>query len=114
MYERKHEPKASRNTFARRMARHVLAGVGLSLFALLVGMAGYHWLEGLRWVDAFLNAAMIVTGMGPTTPMQTDGGKIFAGVYAIFAFIVYVGNLGIILAPVAHRILHHFHLDEDS
>jgi hypothetical protein len=114
MYERKNESKASRNIFAWRMARHILMGLSLSVFALGIGMIGYRVIENLSWVDAFFNASMIVTGMGPTAQVQSDAGKIFSGLYAIFAFIVYVSNLGIILAPVAHRILHHFHLDEDS
>ena len=114
MYERKKSPLASRRSFAMRMARHILASIGLSLITLAIGMLGYHLLEEMSWVDAFVNAAMIVTGMGPTTPLHTDAGKIFAGVYAIFAFVVYVGNMGIILAPVTHRILHSFHLDERS
>ncbi|HQV69142.1 MAG TPA: hypothetical protein PL141_04625, partial [Thermoflexales bacterium] len=114
VYERRKHPMASPKAFAQRMARHILMGLSLSVFALGIGMIGYRVIENLSWVDAFFNASMIVTGMGPTAQVQSDAGKIFSGLYAIFAFIVYVSNLGIILAPVAHRILHRFHLDENE
>ncbi len=79
--------------------------------ALGIGMAGYHFIENMGWVDAFVNAAMILSGMGPVGTLQTDAGKIFAGCYALFSGLVFITVTGIVLAPVAHRALHKFHLE---
>ena len=80
--------------------------------ALGIGMAGYHFLENLGWVDAFVNAAMILSGMGPMATLQTAGGKAFAGCYALFSGLAFIAILGIIFAPVFHRFLHKFHQEE--
>jgi hypothetical protein len=85
-----------------------LALVAVSLFA---GMAGYHVLEGLAWIDAFLNAAMLLGGMGPVNAPATFGGKLFAGLYALYCGLAVILVTGILLAPVAHRILHRFHVE---
>jgi hypothetical protein len=77
-------------------------------------MIGYHALEKLRWLDAFLNAAMLLGGMGPVDPMHTDAGKLFAGIYALVCGLVSVLASGIVLAPVAHRVLHALHVDDDD
>jgi len=77
-------------------------------------MAGYHWLEGLSWVDAYVNAAMILGGMGPVTELHTTGGKVFAGTYALFAGIVFLVTVGVVFAPVLHRVMHRFHLGDDA
>jgi hypothetical protein len=74
-------------------------------------MAGYHWLEGLSWLDAYLNAAMILGGMGPVAELHTASGKVFAGAYALFSGVVFLVGMGLLLAPVVHRALHRFHLD---
>jgi len=74
-------------------------------------MAGYHFFEDMNWVDAFVNAAMILFGMGPVSILQTDAGKIFAGCYALFSGLMFITVTGIVLAPVAHRALHKFHLE---
>jgi hypothetical protein len=79
--------------------------------ALGIGMAGYHYFEKMGWVDAFENAAMILSGMGPVVTLQTDAGKIFAGCYALFSGLMFITVTGIVLAPVAHRALHKFHLE---
>ena len=79
--------------------------------ALGIGMAGYHFIERLGWVDAFENAAMILSGMGPVATLQTDAGKIFAGCYALFSGLMLITVTGIVLAPVVHRALHKFHLE---
>ena len=81
-------------------------------FALGMGMVGYRTFEGMSWVDAFVNAAMILSGMGPVSSLQTTGGKIFAGCYALFSGLAFVAILGIIFAPVFHRFLHRFHVEE--
>lgn len=79
--------------------------------ALSIGMAGYHFFEDMNWVDAFENAAMILSGMGPVSTLQSDTGKIFAGCYALFSGLMFITVAGIVLAPVAHRALHKFHLE---
>ena len=89
----------------------MLGAVALLLLTLAVGMAGYHWLEDQPWVDAYLNASMILGGMGPVAELHTAGGKIFAGTYALFAGLVFVLAIGVVLAPVLHRAMHRFHLD---
>lgn len=98
--------------FASRM--FASAGVAMTLIALslLIGMFGYHKLEHLGWLDSFLNASMLLGGMGPIHIPATDGGKLFAGFYALYSGLAVVMVTGIVLAPIAHRILHRFHIDE--
>lgn len=79
--------------------------------ALAIGMAGYHGLEGLSWMDSFLNAAMILSGMGPANALHTPSGKLFAGCYAIFSGVVFITMAAVLLAPMIHRFLHRFHLE---
>lgn len=110
-FERRHEPLASPARFSSRLLRNTLWGMGVVTGALLLGMAGYMAFEGMSMVDAFVNAAMILSGMGPLTPLRTDGGKIFAGFYAIFSGLAIFGIAGLVFAPVYHRILHRFHVD---
>ena len=83
------------------------------MFCLFIGMAGYHGFEHLPWVDAFLNASMILSGMGPVNPMTTIGGKIFAGCYALFSGLALVAIVATIAAPIFHRFLHKFHLESE-
>ena len=112
-YESKHQPLLSRRAFARRMARNCgMAGllIGLSLFG---GMAGYRYFEGMDWIDAFANASMILSGMGPLTPLETRGGKLFAGLYALYSGLALIAVTGIIFAPIVHRLLHRFHMEAD-
>jgi hypothetical protein len=89
-------------------------GVAVIVASLGIGMIGYHGFEKMAWVDAFVNAAMILSGMGPVATLQTDGGKIFAGCYALFSGISLIAILGIIFAPVVHRFLHKFHLEDEE
>ena len=112
MYEHRHEPLLSRRQFVRRLLRHgVLAAVVIAT-ALSLGASGYHLSEGLPWIDALLEAAMILSGMGPIHAPVTTVGKLFASGYAIFSGIVFLGLTAVLLAPVLHRVLHRFHLDE--
>ena len=83
--------------------------IGLSLVA---GMIGYWYFEKMAWVDAFANAAMILSGMGPLSELRTSGGKIFAGTYALYSGLTLIVATGLILAPILHRVMHHFHLDD--
>ena len=92
-------------------ARFAVIFVGGSLFA---GICGYHFTENLSWLDSFLNAAMILGGMGPVEVVQTPGGKVFAGFYALYSGLVFLVAVGIILAPMVHRMLHTFHWDADQ
>ncbi|WP_368911469.1 hypothetical protein [Taklimakanibacter deserti] len=113
-FESKGQPLAAPNSFALRLMRNALWCAGIVFIWLVVGMAGYGGFEGMSTVDAFVNAAMILSGMGPVQPLNTVGGKIFAGVYAIISGIVIFGIAGIALAPLYHRMLHRFHLQDDE
>ncbi len=114
MYERRGQPLISRQQFILRLLRHAGYGLMIVIGSLLVGMVGYHQLEGFSWVDSFLNAAMILGGMGPVGQLTTNAGKIFAGLYALYAGMIFLVAAGIMLLPVLHRLLHSFHLDEDD
>ncbi len=114
MYEHHQKPLLPRRVFFARLARSVAMGAGCVAFALGVGMVGYHTLVKLPWVDAFENAAMILSGMGPVSPIDTDAGKLFAGFYALFSGLAFVTTMGVIFAPVFHRFLHKFHLADDN
>ncbi|HXY55229.1 MAG TPA: hypothetical protein VEM40_11235 [Nitrospirota bacterium] len=81
------------------------------LASLAAGIAGYHYFEGLPWMDAFVNAAMILGGMGPVNELHTTAGKLFAGCYALYSGMVFLVAAGVLFAPVVHRFLHHFHLE---
>jgi hypothetical protein len=111
-FEHRATPLLPRKVYYQRLARHALLGMMVILGMLGLGMTGYHVLEKLPWIDAFLNAAMILSGMGPVSTLQTDAGKIFAGCYALFSGLALVAILGIIFAPVVHRALHKFHLED--
>lgn len=112
MYEQRHEPLISKDAYLRRIARN--GGVALLVVcaALFLGVAGYHWIEGIPWVDAILNAAMILGGMGQVAELRTTAGKLFAAGYALFSGLVFIVVAGILFAPVIHRFLHRFHLEE--
>ena len=114
MYEHHTKPLLPRKVYYRRIVRHAALGVAVIVVSLGIGMMGYHFFEKLPWVDAFVNAAMILSGMGPVATLQTDGGKIFAGCYALFSGLTLIAILGIIFAPVVHRALHKFHLEDEG
>jgi hypothetical protein len=96
------------------MLGHAVALIPLLVFALGLGMSIYHWVEGLSWPDSFLNAAMLLGGMGPVNPLRTTAGKWLAGFYALFAGIVFLVLAGAMLAPVIHHVLHRFHMEDDD
>lgn len=112
MCERKEEKLAPAGIFIRRLAACMAVAGLLAAFALLVGIVGYHWLASLDWVDALLNASMILGGMGPVDALHDSAAKVFASAYALFSGLVFIAVMGITLSPVAHRMLHKFHLDE--
>jgi len=109
MYEHKNEPLLSSSRFYRRMAKSISQAVSVIGGSLLLGVAGYHWLENLPWIDALINASMILGGMGPVDALKTTGGKLFASFYALYSGLVLIGLMGLLLTPVFHRLLHSFH-----
>ena len=113
MYEHSTEPLLSRSAFLLRLARHSVAAGGLILGSLALGALGYRLTEGMPWLDAVLNSAMILTGMGPVTPLHQVSAKLFATFYALYSGVAFLGIAGLLVAPVAHRILHTLHLDEE-
>ena len=100
--------------FLNRLLVSFGVGAGLIFVSLVGGMAGYHYLEKLSWMDAFLNASMILSGMGPVGTLQTWGGKCFAGWYALYSGLALILVSGLILAPILHRLMHRFHLDTED
>jgi hypothetical protein len=114
MYEHHRQPLAKRSVFARRLALNGITGLILLVFSLGIGMSGYHFLEGLSWVDSLLNASMILGGMGPVAPLQTVAGKLFASFFALYSGVILLASVGILAVPIFHRFMHHFHLAEDK
>jgi hypothetical protein len=114
MYERHNEPLISRNQFLLRQGKHFLIVLAIIFGSLMLGMLGYHFFENMAWIDAFLNTAMILGGMGPVDQLHTSAGKIFAGIYALYSGIVFLVVAGVLFAPGFHRILQHFHMDADE
>ena len=110
-FEHKRQALAPSHRFLQRFARNVAVSLAVVAASLVVGMACYAYFEDMDAVDSFLNAAMILSGMGPATVLRTDGGKIFAGLYALYSGLLIITITGFILAPVAHRVLHRFHVD---
>ncbi len=100
--------------FLRRALAHAAVAFGGVAFAVFIGTCGYHVLAHLPWVDAFLNASMILSGMGPVDKLDTDAAKIFASLYALFSGLVFIALMGVVLAPWAHRILHGMHMAEED
>ncbi len=113
-YEARGEPLASPWLVIRRVVVNLAAAGVLVGVSLAAGMAGYAHYAAMGTVDAFVNAAMILSGMGPLSQMPNDAGKIFAGLYALYSGLVLVVCAGLVLAPIAHRILHHFHIGDDA
>lgn len=114
MYEHRTHPILAQIEFAKRMLLHGLVAFVLMFISLGIGVVGYHELGGLGWIDSLLNASMILGGMGPVDPLKTNAAKIFASVYALFSGVIFLVVVGIILAPLAHRVLHYLHLEEDE
>ena len=114
MFERRHEPLLPLRAFALRVARSLALAFVIIAFALGAGVLGYHYLAGFAWVDSLLNASMILSGMGPVGDFRDDTGKVFASFYALFSGLVFITIAGIIVTPVAHRLLHWFHVEEEA
>jgi len=110
-FEHRDEPLLPRRRFYVRLARNGSIASIMVAVSLAIGMLGYHALEHMSWIDAFLNAAMLLGGMGPVNAPVSFGGKLFAGLYALYCGLVVIVTAGIILAPLAHRVLHRFHAE---
>jgi len=108
MYERRHHKLLPLNKFISRVIFHLIIGLTVISIFLTIGILGYRHFEGMNWVDAYENAAMILSGMGPVEPLRTIGGKIFAGTYALFSGIIFLAVIAVIIAPLFHRFLHNF------
>jgi hypothetical protein len=111
VFEHRHEPLISTQEFARRMVNNGVIGLAVLAAALMIGILGYRVCEGMPWIDATLNASMILGGMGPVDLLHSNGAKLFASFYAIFSGVVFLAVFGILAAPVYHRIMHRFHLE---
>ena len=114
MYEPHYRKPIPRRHFIRRLIVHAIGSLGLIVVSLFLGMLGYYCFEELPWEDAFLNAAMLLGGMGPVDTPHTDAGKIFAGLYALYAGLVFLIAAGLIVAPALHRMVHLFHWEEKT
>ncbi|MBI5267517.1 MAG: hypothetical protein HY851_09830 [candidate division Zixibacteria bacterium] len=104
----------SKQEFALRLINNGVIGLSVLVAAWLIGIIGYRLTEGMPWIDATLNASMILGGMGPVDPLHTTSAKLFASFYAIFSGVVFLAVFGILAAPVYHRIMHRFHLEEEK
>lgn len=113
-YETRSQPLISRQRFAKRVFSHFFAALAFLLVCLAVGVVGYHGFENMPWIDAMLNASMILGGMGPVDVLHTNGGKLFASFYALFSGVGFLVGSSIMLAPVVHRLLHALSLDESD
>jgi hypothetical protein len=114
MYESRHQPLLHRAKFLRRLLLHSAVAIALVVFSIGIGMLGYRHFEHLSWLDAFLNTSMLLGGMGPIQFPQTEGGKLFAGFFALYAGLVFIASAALLLAPVVHRLMHRFHLTSSS
>lgn len=111
-FERRHDQLAPVSVYVQRIIGSLAIAFGLMAIALSIGIAGYHFVAGFNWVDSLLEASMILGGMGPVRELPSDTAKIFASIYALFSGVIFIALMGIILAPLAHRVLHKFHVDE--
>jgi hypothetical protein len=112
MYEHKSKPLLPRRKFYLRLARSLAIVTGIVAFSLLMGSAGYHFLNNLTWIDALLNSSMILTGMGPVDPVKSTAAKLFATFYALYSGIAFLTMIAVLMAPILHRFLHNLHLEE--
>lgn len=113
MYEHKDEPIAPQGVFYKRMLYNLLVATLLLAACLTVGILGYHETNDISWIDALHNASMILSGMGPVIEIKTNAGKYFSSFYALFSGVAFITNIGVILAPAAHRLFHRLHVRED-
>ena len=113
MYEHKKQKIVPLRTFYKRIMTNIVIASLIMLFCLLIGIDGYHYTAGITWLDSLHNASMILSGMGPVVEIKTDGGKWFSSIYALFSGVIFITNIGVILAPAIHRLFHRLHLEEN-
>ena len=114
MYESRKQPLLTRTQFARRVFFHLLFVIGCAVVSLAVGILGYHFLGALPWIDALLDASMILGGMGPVDPLKSDAAKVFASLYALYSGLFFIGVIAVLVVPFVHRIMHKIHIDEEG
>lgn len=114
LYERKGTPPISKRQFAFRMVQHAGVVAGALLAVLGLGVMGYHFFGGLPWIDALLNASMILGGMGPVDPLPSAAAKVFASLYALFSGLVFIAATGFFVAPIMHRVMHWLHWESQD
>ena len=112
MYESKSQPPLARRAFGQRLVAHALLAATLVLGSLGMGMTGYVCTEHLPWLDAFLNASMLLGGMGPVDMPHTEAGKLFAGLYALYAGLIFIVTIALVFTPILHRLLHKLHWNQ--
>ncbi len=113
MYERKRQKLAPMSVFYQRVLKNIMIAILILSVCLLIGITGYHYTSDANWLDSLHNASMILSGMGPVIEIKTESGKIFSSLYALFSGIVFITNIGVILAPVLHRLYHSLHLESE-
>jgi hypothetical protein len=113
MYEKKHQPLAPLPVFFKRVLKNMAAASLILAICLVIGIVGFRYTAGAAWIDALHNASMLLSGMGPVIAINSVTGKLFSSFYALFSGVVFITNIGVILAPLMHRIIHRFHLDEE-
>jgi len=114
MYEHRTQKLAPRSTFYQRILKNVLLATIIMIFCLVIGILGYHYSAGIHWLDAVHNSSMILSGMGPVVEIKTVAGKWFSSFYALFSGVVFITNIGIILAPAMHRMFHRLHIEDSN
>jgi len=112
MYEQHKQPLASKFTFYVRVLKNITVALIVIAICLVIGTAGYHYTSDMSWLDAFHNASMILSGMGLVDHVNSDTGKLFSSIYALFSGIIFITNMGLILAPALHRLYHKMHLEK--
>jgi hypothetical protein len=112
MFENRRQPPIPPMQFLRRVALSFALAGAIAAAALTIGVLGYHFIAGLPWIDALLDASMILGGMGQVSALKSDEAKLFASAYALFSGLVFIMVIAVTLAPVMHRILHKFHIDD--
>jgi hypothetical protein len=113
MYEHKRKPLAPVQVFYKRIFKNVLIALAIMFLCLMIGVTGYHYTANIPWLDALHNASMILSGMGPVVEIKTTSGKWFSSAYALFSGVVFITNIGFILAPAVHRFFHKMHLEDE-
>jgi hypothetical protein len=114
MYERRTAPLLPWPAFVRRMLRHGLYVFVFAMVSIAGGMVGFHYIAGQSWIDAFLNTSMLLGGMGPVGEIQSDAGKVFAGIFALYAGLAFIVAFATLTAPALHRLMHRVHLEEQA